>query len=108
MKNIVNDLSTLTLIPESVLRELSHKSELCIAHNVLENFKEHQTLSEINIGIGTLCILIDGDNLKYKFIPNDRFNEVLINTINTQSSPLTAAVESKLADKIMNSYKTLF
>ena len=58
--NIVNDISTLTRVPNKVLTELTHKANLCIGNIISEAKELGEQAVIINIGIGTLSIdLID-------------------------------------------------
>lgn len=69
---------------------------------------DHETESSIDIGFGKLCILIEDNNVFYKFIPSHKFEEKLLHTITYKSSPLIEKADDLLVQKIKNTYKDLF
>jgi len=108
MTEIIEDLKTLTTIPRSALEQLVDKTEYIICHSFFESKLKNEALTEINLGIGYLNILNEGDCIKYKFIPSSRFERRIIDTNNSDRSPLTEEIESNLRMKVMDVYKTLF
>lgn len=69
---------------------------------------DHEAESSIDIGFGKLCILIEDDDVFYKFIPSRKFEENLAHTITHKSSPLIEKADDLLVQKIKNTYKDLF
>lgn len=107
MNNIINDVSTLTTIPVQSLEELVHLSSVCICDAIEEDKLKNKDICEIDIGIGTLYILISNESTKYKFIPNKELETNINTTIRKGVNPMTRLVESTLVDKIINTYKDL-
>lgn len=105
MYNLNEDLSALTTIPTSALNKLSDRSVLCICNCVEESILKGENLIEVNIGVGTLQILLEGGNLKYRFLPSKTLDNNIKNTVVDKKNPLTAAVEESLVRKILNTYK---
>lgn len=108
MTQLLEDLKTLTTIPKSALEQLVDKSECIICHSVFESASTNESLTEIDLGIGYLNILNNGDCIKYKFIPSPRLEKRIVDTTKSNVSPLTTEVESALRNKILDVYKNLF
>ena len=107
MTKLVEDLETLTTIPESTLNKLIAKVCFCICEAVEESVLAHEQITEIDVGIGTLYIQTVEDSVKYKFIPSAKLNEAVVTTIKEGKSPLVKLVEATLKDRITNVYKQL-
>lgn len=105
MTNLINDISTLTTIPTKYLAKLNDKALVCICDSVEESLVAEQEITEINIGIGTLYIKLEGELCKYKFIPSNELQKAVKATILNRQSSLTHELETTLVNKIMNSYK---
>ena len=105
--NLIDNLNKLTFIKNSILHKLVNISENCICDYVLECMLDDETVTPIDIGIGTLYVNISNNELQYKFIPNKKLEKKLIRTVNNQESPLIESIESNLNDKIVNTYKEL-
>ena len=105
MYNLSEDLSNLTTIPTSALSKLSDKSVFCICNDVEESILKEENVADIDLGIGTLQILVDGNDLKYRFIPSKTLDINVKNTVINKKNPLTATVEESLVKRILNTYK---
>lgn len=101
------DLSALTNISKLSLDNLSEKSNYCISHTILECIESKDNQSEIDIGIGKLYIRIEEDQIKYKFIPSKKLEEMIAFTAKNKQSPLLNKLDSALADRIENAYKSM-
>ena len=108
MTSVIDDLQTLTNIPKSSFEQLIDKVDYIISHAVFESRKSGETFTEIDVGIGFVNILDEGDCIKYKFIPSSTLEKRISSTIKSNESPLIEKVESTLQQKVMNVYKTLF
>lgn len=98
--NIINDISTLTRVPNKVLTEFTHKANLCIASIIHEAKAAGEQVVIINIGIGTLSIdLID---MQCKFIPSKDLKTAIKAGINTKIDPLELVLEQSLAEKLLS------
>ena len=107
MNKLVNDLSTLTTISKNALNSLTEKAQGCICHCVYESLLEENPLTEVDIGIGTLYIKCEEDEIKYKFIPAKKLEENVAQTVRTKVSPITLQVETALKERIESTYKQL-
>lgn len=98
--NIVNDISTLTRIPNKTLTELTHKINLCIASIIHEAKEAGEQTVVINIGIGTLGIdLID---MQCKFVPSKDLKTAIKAGSTAKIDPLELVLEQSLAEKLIN------
>lgn len=99
--NLVNDLSTLTRIPNKTLAELTHKINLCIGSIIADAKTAGEPAVIINIGIGTLSVdLID---MQCKFVPGRELKATIKNCVTgSVPDPLELALEQSLINKLMN------
>lgn len=107
MTSIINDLSTLTTIPEESLNRLVNLSECCICDAVEETRLRNQEVCEIDLGVGVLYILVSNEVVKYKFIPSKKLEVNINDTIRKGTNSMTNFVESTLVNKILNTYKDM-
>ena len=105
---LIEDLSTLTTIPENALKQLANKISWIICNEVDDSIKEHNAVTQVDIGIGTLTIYIEENSIRYKFIPGKALEKGLISVCTGSGNPLECAVESTLVSRIMKTYKDLF
>lgn len=107
MINLNKDLSVLTTIPEDSLNSLSEKSIWCICHSVEENTLRGETLTEVDLGIGSLLVSSEEDIIRYKFIPNNHLEESVKETLLNKKNPLELKLERGLVNKIVKTYKNI-
>ena len=107
MINIIEDISTITTIPKDALNKLTDKQVWCICEAVREGILKNESPIEMDIGIGTLLISDEEENVKYKFIPSPILEEAINQTILTKKSPLELKLEKNLINKILNTYKNI-
>ena len=105
--DLIYDISLLTSVPYKTLKNLCDKSNECICHSVLETLQESIRETTVDIGIGQLTVVVDSDEIYYKFKPAPKLEEMLINTVTTNSDPLVTQIEQKLVNRILNTYKDL-
>ena len=101
------DLSDVTGIPKLTLDNLSYKACTCLGHSVYESLLKKEPLTEIDIGIGTLYIKVEGNDIKYKFIPSTKLETTVSFTIQNKESPLIVDAEKSLKTRIEKTYKEL-
>lgn len=106
--NLTEDLSTITTIQVTTLNKIIQKITWIIADAVENAVINKEDLVEIDIGIGTLKIKYDNQTVKYKFVPKQVLEETINKTIVTEQNPLKIALETSLADKMVNVYKDFF
>ena len=105
--DLISDISTISTIPDKTLRKLSDKGIECICHSVLETINDDQYETSIDIGIGTLKIIKEAEELHYRFVPSNKLEQMLVSSITTNTDPLIAHIEESLNTRILNTYKDL-
>lgn len=108
MYNLTQDLSQLTTIPVLQFQHIFDTVPALICHHVQEDIELQNSISEIDLEIGTLYIKSDEEQIKYKFVPSSKFDDAVKQTVKTGESPLVVKVENILKDRICNTYKDLF
>lgn len=107
MTSIIHDISTLSTINAKHLNKLVDLAEYAINEAVAEDMLAAVDISELDIGIGTLFIKAEGNDLKMKFVPSAKLKEQLIETIKNKHSNLEIKLEDTLASKIEYIYKEI-
>ena len=105
--NLIDDISSLSLIKPSILNKLVDISQSCLCDYVDNMSILEDSLVEVDIGIGTLNIFIEEDVIKYQFKPSKKLEKNLVQTVVDGNSPLTYKIEKKLNKNILNTYKEL-
>lgn len=107
MNNIIEDVAALTTIPKLSLEKLCEKVEWSICDSLIEENMKGNNPATIDIGFGKL-IIADLDNcVKYKFIPNSRFDDNVKAALDEHKNNIPDRLEKKLVYKIINTYKDL-
>lgn len=105
--DLLNDLSTLTGVSKLSLQNLCEKANLAISHGVFEKLQSHEPQIEFDVGIGSLYIRLEGDSIKYKFLPSKELEETVAFTVKNKECALTNKVDKALGDRIENAYRRL-
>lgn len=105
--NIKQDISLLTNVNEYTILKFKSIIENCISHYIHETKLNKETISDVDIGIGTLVIKQTEEDISYKFIPSKSLERSIIKSLKTNSSPLISMIEEKLQEKISSVYKEL-
>ena len=106
-RDIIKNESILTTIPEKYLHKLSDIQEWVIDDAVKEAILSNDTTVDANIGIGTLTIKFEDNQLRFRFKPGAKFVESLFSTIDKGENSLKLNLETSLVDKILHVYKEL-
>lgn len=107
MINIVEDVSKITTIPKSYLDKLNEKAVWCICDGIQDELIQGNNIIELDIGIGTLLISSEQENIRYKFIPSEYLEKSINETVTYEHSPLQDQLEQSLINKIVNTYKDI-
>ena len=107
MNSIVNDLAAITTIPMNSLQKLKEKEVYLICNAAEESALQGKSITEVNIGIGNLIILIEGGYITYKFTPSSKLEKSLVSTITNKKNPLTNELEEALASRVIKTYKDM-
>lgn len=106
--NVKEDLSSLTTINESVFTKLINKVEWCISDCVEKSILNGDSLANIDLDIGNLLISFDNNQIKYKFIPSQKLEKAITNTVVNERNDLVLNIEESLVSKLVNTYKNFF
>ena len=105
--DLISDISIITTTPEQSLRKLCDKGMECICHSVLERLNDSNIDTTIDVGIGEVKIIVENDEIHYKFLPNDKLESMLVDSIVNKKDPLVNRIEDSLSTRILNTYKDL-
>ena len=106
--NLKEDLATLTTINESTLTKLTSKAEWCISDGIVKALLNNESELSVDIDIGELILYFSDDEIKYRFIPNQRFKKIVSNAVVNERNDLVLNVENTLVSKLNNVYKNFF
>lgn len=107
MINLLQDLSMITDLPKLGLEKLALEQSLCLAHALYESLDCKENIASADLGYGKLFIKYEGDEIKYKFIPSKKFDDLLVKTIRQRKSPLTQSLENSISETLDKIYKEL-
>lgn len=105
MKDLINRVSTISTIDERTLTKLSTIQDWCISDIIREMIDNKENEETIFIGIGTIKITIDEDEVRYKFKPSQELEDNIINTLNGEKSVLEETLVEFVKKKLLNIYK---
>ena len=106
-KGITKDLSSVTHIPHYTLETLFSKIPALVAHNIYEATIEEEDEISIDIGFGNLLVSIAEDEVRMRFSPNRKLEQMIKDIMETKTDPLIASLEENLREKIESAYKNL-
>lgn len=106
--SLKDDLSTLTTIKDSTLSKLTKEINYCITDAVCKSIYNEETETNIDIGIGTLTIRFDNNQVRYRFVPSKELEASIASAIIEEKNVLVTALETSLVDKLNNIYKSFF
>jgi hypothetical protein len=109
MNKITDEVSTLTKLSTSTLNKILEKAMYCICEDVEETqlAKDGTHTTVLDIGIGTLTILVSEDSIKYHFTPSAKLNDAVVSTVSERKNPLVKAVDESLVSRVTNVYENL-
>jgi hypothetical protein len=105
--DLVSDISIITTLPDKTLRRLCEKGNECICHNVLETIQNGESETSIDITMGVIKIIVENDEIHYRFIPSSKLEDMLVTTLNNGTDPLIKHIENSLTNRILTVYKDL-
>jgi len=107
MNNVINELSTLTSIPEKTLNKLVEKLIYVSCEDVLENVLDEKPTSELDLGFGILYIKHSEGEIKYKFIPSEAFEKAINDTVTKKLNLMEKKLSDTLSKKFIEVYKDI-
>lgn len=106
-KNLITDLQSITQIKKYVFDKCSDIGNALIGDYINELDLNNEQVLDIDIGIGTISMLVLEDSIKYIFTPTQELESIIINTLENKESPVVEQLEAKLNHKVMSTYKDL-
>lgn len=107
--NLVSDLVSLTGINVGSLTKLVSYANLSIAEAVKESKLNGDTITTIDIGIGTLSILVEDNSIKSKFTISSDLKDSLLKEFKSseKSSKLSRTLDLSLIKRIDELYREI-
>lgn len=101
-QNVINDLGTVTKVPNKILDDLVSKLNLCIGSAIHDALTAKEQTVVLNIGIGSLSVdLVD---MQCKFVPGKELKSVIKRSLSDKVDPLECALEETLIQKLLSIY----
>lgn len=102
----IENLSTLTTLSKKSLTHLSDYIQCVHSHDIATQMvSELDNVYEVKLFEGTLLIQVIDDVVHYKFIPNEEFSKIVVDTILTKKSKLVSDATEKLKKVLTKAYK---
>ena len=106
--DVKKSLSTLTTVNELSVNRLFDKIIWIISDAVEQAELAGEDTVELDLGFGTVNIILETNSIKYKFIPSKFTEETIIDTIVNGKNQLTLEIEKNLVQKLEHIYKDMF
>ena len=106
-QNLLRDISALTAVSIKTINKMSMLSEICFCDYLNELDMSGEDVVNIDIGIGTISLLVVDDTIQYQFRPSYSLENKLVRTIEDKRVPLVDTLETNLENKIQATYKEL-
>lgn len=105
--NILDDVSKLTTIPYTSLTKICKQEIYCICNAVEEAVLAEEPITYANIGIGTIIIQVQDEQVCYQFVPSKFMSQHIADTVVNKKNPLVAELDETLVERILSTYKDL-
>ena len=107
MTNVVEDLNVITTIPKASIAKLFQRVEWLICNAVYEAYSSKENFAEVNVGFGKISILIEDNNVRYKFQPSRKTENMIQEVIEKGNEPVAKEAEKAVVGTILKAYKDL-
>jgi len=107
-QNLINDVSELTCLKRYFLDKLINTANYCISDYILEAKLKDEDLVSIDLGIGTLNIIITNNEIEYNFVPSNKLEKSIVETYQTEQCPMREVVSEALVNRMVSTYKEIF
>lgn len=104
--DVLQDLSVLTTTPKVSFSTLTDKAIECIAQTVYSGKLIDETEYQFNIGLGTLELTIDGEDLHFRFVPIESLTEKIESALDGEKI-IVKELEEKVAQRLLRTYKDI-
>lgn len=105
--SLSKNLSLLTTVPENTINKFFNNINLIHSNDVLNEILKDKDIFELDIIEGKIIIKLEGEKLKYKFIPSDAFNSLIIDTVLNKRCKLVAEISDRLKTSLTSWRKEL-
>ena len=102
-----NDFSTLTGMSLNSVFNADKKRMALVCSYLNDAVKNGENEISVDIGIGDIVFIIEGDKMKYRFIPSLKFERMIVDTIVDGVNPLTKMLEERCGEETLRIYKEL-
>ena len=99
-QNILNDIGTVTKIPNRILVDLTNLAIACISSEIADAKAAQQEALSINIGIGTLGINLQ--TMECKFVPGKELKYSIKESLEGNRDLLSDKIEQASIAKLIN------
>ena len=104
---IEEKLSKLTTIPTNNFDNMFRLMSEIFCDEILNSIECGESVACVDIGFGKLSFLIEDDGISYKFVPDNKFEDMIIKAVKSKNSPLIDHINRGITEKIMEAYKNL-
>lgn len=105
--NTIKDACTLIGIEEKDLNKVLNAITYSIVDAVAEARQADKSVVDLDIGLGTLHIKNDGDDILYKFIPSDDLDGHIKDAILEERNLMEDKIDVNLKKRLTSMYKDL-
>lgn len=105
--NVIESISKLTSIPLRYIEKIFSLEQDYVCYAIQQAFCEKQNNVDVDIGIGTLSILVENENIYYKFLPSQSLETDIQHTVSVNEAPIIKKLEENIKEKVLNAYKEL-
>lgn len=106
--DLKKDLSTLTNVPIKYYDKMENTLQYIISDGIHESLSQGEPITEFVSDIGSLLINVEDNEIRYKFVPSEKFNEAIKSNIKYGQNLLEDKLTGILLDRITSLYKDLF
>lgn len=105
--DMLDDLSVITTIPKKNLSNFKNYLFKMHSNKIVSGLKDSAVV-ELDIFEGTLLLTQEDDSIKFKFIPNQEFLDMVKSSVVDGRDDLVLSSIDKLKNAFINTYKDLF
>lgn len=105
MATLDENLSILTTLSEDNIKYLSKYLKYVHSHEIATQMLKGENVFKLDLFEGSLVLKIEDDNVRYKFIPNEQFNQIVVDTILNKKSLLIEDMSNKVKNIFAKAFK---
>lgn len=97
-QNMMTDLTAFGKVPTKALNSLIRRLNLCIGSAIHDAVINKESIVQLGIGIGTLCVNVN--EMQVKFIPSKELKTIIKKSVEEKVDPLEIALEDAVIAKL--------